>query len=165
MPHAHAQRYASVTAATQRAWASAAPALQHKSTQLYIPCLPIMLWDILAASRAVGFTHTPFTSKLSIPLTPASHRIQAQRRYACALVWDTQCGILLQLLLYNEQMFSVNTCEDLHESHNAETSCRLCCTTSRCTVRSTIRGSCQFYCQLCSISLTSEFAAWTQRLG
>ena len=110
-------------------------------------------------------THMPFTSKLSIPMTPASYRVQAQRGYACALVWDTYSSILLQLLWYNKQMFSVNTCEDLHESHNAETACRFCCTTSRCTLRSMIRGSCRCCCQLCSITLTSEYAVWTQRLG
>ena len=69
-------------------------------------------------------THMPFISKLSSSFTPASYRVQAQRRYAYALAGDTQSSILLQVLFYNKQMYSVNTCENLHESQNVETCCR-----------------------------------------
>ncbi len=65
----------------------------------------------------------PFTSKLSIPLRPASYRVQAQGKYACALAWEHLVASslaqqtelpyeyfheshILQVLLYNKQMYS-----------------------------------------------------------
>lgn len=52
------QKALGVKAAAQHVWESSAPALQHRSTPLYMPCLLVTLWKVSAAIHPVGFTHT-----------------------------------------------------------------------------------------------------------
>ena len=107
MPCAHAERHASVKAATQCVWASAVPAPQHKSTQLYMPRLLDVLWNILAAICPVGFSHTcPSPANSLYPL----HHLHTGYKHSVDMHVHL-CGI-----------------------HKAASCCRFFCTTSRCTV-------------------------------